>query len=111
MTTMNVAVVVTLLSTVGYHQRCGNHPAIPPPAALSSLAGKAGGTQLRLDRNARGGLPFSSFLSSSSSFSFSSFSSIVVGPVEAMKMTAEEELAAVAAAVVVAPEAAPQSLP
>ncbi len=43
MTAMIVAVVVTLLSMVDYHQRCDNHPAIPPPADSSSLAGKGGG--------------------------------------------------------------------
>ncbi len=44
MTAMIVAVVVTLLSMVDYHQRCDNHPAIPPPADSSSLAGKGGGS-------------------------------------------------------------------
>jgi hypothetical protein len=39
---MIIAVVITLLSTVGYHQRCDNHPAIPPPAVSSSLARKGG---------------------------------------------------------------------
>ncbi len=43
MTAMIVAVIITLLSMVDYHQRCDNHPAIPPPADLSSLAGKGGG--------------------------------------------------------------------
>ena len=42
---MIVAVIVTLLSMVDYHQRCNNHPAIPPPADLSSLAGKGGGLE------------------------------------------------------------------
>jgi hypothetical protein len=43
MTAMIIAVVVTLLSMVDYHRRCDNHPAIPPPADLFSLAGKGGG--------------------------------------------------------------------
>ena len=42
MTATIVAVIVTLLSMVDYHQRCNNHPAIPPPAESSSLAGKGG---------------------------------------------------------------------
>ncbi len=111
MTTMIVAVVITLLSTVGYHQRCDNHPAIPPPAISYFIAGKGGGTQLRFNRTTGGGWPFPSFSSSSSSFCFSSFSSIVVGPFEAMKKTTEEELSAAAVAVAAAPEAAPQSSP
>ncbi len=45
MTALIVAVVVTLLSVVDYHQRCNNHPAIPPSADLSSLAGKGGGLE------------------------------------------------------------------
>jgi hypothetical protein len=45
MTAIIVAVVITLLSMVGYHQRCNNHPAIPPPADSSSLAGKGGGLE------------------------------------------------------------------
>jgi hypothetical protein len=53
-----------------------------------------------LDWNAGGGCPFSSF--SSSSFSFSSSSSIVIGPFEAMKITTKEELAKTAAAAAVA---------
>ncbi len=88
-----------------------NHPAFPPPADSSSLAGKGGGARIRLDRTAGGGWPFPSFSSSSSSFSFFSFSSIVAGLFEVMKMTTEEELAVAAAAVAAAPEAAPQSLP
>ncbi len=44
MMAMIIAVVVTLLSMVDYHQRCINHPAIPPPADSSSLAGKGGGS-------------------------------------------------------------------
>jgi hypothetical protein len=43
MTAMIIAVDITLLSMVGYHQRCDNHPAFPPPADSSSLAGKGGG--------------------------------------------------------------------
>ncbi len=43
MTAMIIAVVVTLLSMVDYNQRCNNHPAIPPPANSSSLAGMRGG--------------------------------------------------------------------
>jgi hypothetical protein len=109
MTIMIVAVIITLLSMVGYHRRCDNHPAIPLPCRLIfSCRKRGGGTQLRLNRNAGGGWPLSSFSSSSSSFSFSSFSSIVVGPFEAMKMMTEEELAAAAAAVAAVPEAAPQ---
>ena len=110
MTAMIVAVNLTLLSMVGYHQRCDNHPAFPPPADLSSLAGKGGGAQIRLNQTAGGGWPFPSFSSSSSSFSFFSFSSIVAGPFEALKMTTEEELTVAAAAVATVPEAAPQSL-
>ncbi len=54
MTAMIVAVVVTLLSMVDYHQRCDNHPAISPPADSSSLAGKEGGSnQPRPDRGGR----------------------------------------------------------
>jgi hypothetical protein len=45
MTAMIIAVVVTLLSMVDYHQRCNNHPAIPPPADSSSLAGKGRGLE------------------------------------------------------------------
>ncbi len=111
MTTMILAVVVTLLSTVSYHQRCDNHPAIPPTAVSSSLARKGGGTRLRLDRTAEGGWPFPSFSSSSSSFSFSSFSSIVVGPFEVMEMMTEADLGVAAVAVAVAPEAVPQLSP
>ncbi len=48
MTAMIVAVVVTLLSMVDYHQRCNNHPAIPPPADSSSLAGKGEGLESAL---------------------------------------------------------------
>jgi hypothetical protein len=33
---MIIAIIVTLLSMVSYHRRCKNHPAIPPPAVLSS---------------------------------------------------------------------------
>jgi hypothetical protein len=43
MMAMIIAVDVTLLLMVGYHQRCNNHPAFPPPADSSSLAGKGGG--------------------------------------------------------------------
>ncbi len=112
MTTMIIAVLITLLSMVGYHQRCNNHPAIPPPPCrLIFSCRKGGGTQLRLDRTAGGGWPFPSFSSFSSSFSFFSFSSIFVGPFEAMKMMTEEELVAAAAAMVAAPEAVPQLLP
>ncbi len=48
MTAMIVAVIVTLLSMVDYHQRCDNHSAIPPPANSSSLAGKGGGLESAL---------------------------------------------------------------
>ncbi len=45
MTAMIIAVIVTLLSMVDYHHRCNNHPAIPPAADSSSLAGKGGGLE------------------------------------------------------------------
>jgi hypothetical protein len=43
MTAMIVAIVITFLSMVVYHQRCDNHPAILPPVDSSSLAGKGEG--------------------------------------------------------------------
>jgi hypothetical protein len=45
MMAMIVAVNVTLLSMVGYHRRCDNHSASPPPAESSSLAGQGGGLE------------------------------------------------------------------
>jgi hypothetical protein len=51
MTTMIIAVIVTLLSTVGYHQRCNDLPAIPPLPSCLLLLEKGGGdsTQTRPD--------------------------------------------------------------
>ncbi len=43
MTTMVVAVIVTLLSMFSYHQRCNNHPVIPPLLSCLLLPEKGGG--------------------------------------------------------------------
>jgi hypothetical protein len=50
MTMMIIAVIVTLLSMVGYHQRCNNHPAISPLSSHLILPEKGGGlTQTQPD--------------------------------------------------------------
>ncbi len=97
------------LSTRGGHE--GGVTSARKRGGDNKLYWKRGWSRLRLDRNAGGGWPFSSFSSSSSSCSFSSFSSIVIRPLEVMKMTTEEELVVAAAAVAAAPEAASQSSP